>query len=205
MRERYMGTENLKEALGDETDQLVHKIVEQKPGGVIAGFPCQDISAANPNGASLDGDRSGLFWELLKTIRLVGFDFALLENVAALFTKRGRIAMGVILGELASIGYDIEWDCVSAEAVGAPHYRARAFILAHTRGTRGQRFFPQEIQRQPEFSWCKDVRRLEDFREPTDLYPSKLCGGGIRVTKRLHGIGNGNPPCIIRELTRGIK
>ena len=200
-----MGKTSIEEALADETDKLVHQIIEQKPRGLIAGFPCQDISLANPNGAALGGTRSGLFWELIKTIRLVAFEYVLLENVAALFTKRGRIALGTIFSELASLGHDIEWDCVSAEAVGAPHFRARAFILAHTGRTRGQRFFPEEIQGQPEFSWCKDVRRLEDLPDRPDLYPSKLCGGGVRVTKRLHGVGNGNPPCIIRELTRGIK
>ena len=200
-----MGTKNPQEALADETDQLVHQIIEQAPRGIIAGFPCQDISLANTNGAALGGARSGLFWELIKTIRMVAFSHVLLENVGALFTKRGRSALGAIFSELASIGYDIEWDCVSAEAVGAPHFRARAFILAHTGSARGQRFFPEEIQGQPEFSWCENVRRLEDLPDRPDLYPSKLCRGGVRVTKRLHGIGNGNPPCIIRELTRSIK
>jgi len=200
-----MGTKGIEEALADETDKLVYQIIELAPCGVIAGFPCQDISLANTNGAALSGARSGLFWELIKTIRLVAFRFVLLENVAALFTKRGQIALGTIFSELASIGYDIEWDCVSSEAVGAPHFRARAFILAHVGSTRGERLFPKEIQGQPEFSWCKDVRRLEDLPNRPDLYPSKLCRSGVRVTKRLHGIGNGNPPCIIRELTRGLK
>ena len=200
-----MGKKSTEEALADETDKLVHKITEQKPECIIAGFPCQDISLANQNGAALSGERSGLFWELIKTIRMVAPRVVLLENVAALFTKRGRIAMGTIFSELASIGYDIEWDCISAESVGAPHKRARAFILAHIGSARGERLFPKEIQGQPEFSWCQDVRRSEDLPVRPDLYPSKLCRGGVRVTKRLHGIGNGNPHCIIREIMRWIK
>jgi len=49
-----------------------------------------------------------------------------LENVAALYFR----GMGRVLGELAAIGYDAEWHCVSAASVGAPHRRDRVFIIA---------------------------------------------------------------------------
>lgn len=195
----------IKETLADETYILGNSIVEQGVEGIIAGFPCQDISLANVNGTGLSGERSGLFWELIDTFCLVRPRFLLLENVAALFTKRGRQAMGDILGELASFGCSVEWDCVSAASVGAPHFRARAYILAHDGRERGERFFPQQIQRQSEFSWCENVRSVEDLPRRSAIYPSQLCGGGVRVAKRLHGIGNGNPPCVIRELTKDIE
>lgn len=189
-----------KETLADETEQLVNRIAEYGVDGVIGGFPCQDISVANSDGEGVAGSRSGLFRNAIITYRLVGAFYLLLENVAALLTR----GMGEVLGALASSGCDAEWDCVSAGSVGAPHFRAREYILAYPRGTGGERKFPKKIQRQPEFSWCEDVRRLEDLPDRSDLYPSKLCGGGIRTTKRLHGIGNGNPPCVIRELTKGL-
>lgn len=196
-----MGKKNPEEALADETDQLVHQILERGVDCVIGGFPCQDISLANQDGQGLAGERSGLVWEAIKTFRLVGATHLLLENVAALLTR----GMGEVLGGLASGGCDAEWDCISAGAIGAPHFRARIYILAYNGGAGGERIFPKEIQKQPEFSWCKDVRRLEDLPERSDLYPSQLCGGGVRVAKRLHGIGNCNPPCVIRELTKGLK
>ena len=34
---------------------------------------------------------------------------------------------------------------------------------------------------------------------------SPFLGRNDGVAKRLHAIGNGNPPCVIRELTRGLK
>ena len=43
--------------------------------------------------------------------------------------------MGDVLGDLAALGYDTEWDCVPAAAVGAPHLRDRAFILAYAHGS----------------------------------------------------------------------
>jgi DNA (cytosine-5)-methyltransferase 1 len=49
------------------------------------------------------------------------------ENVAALL---GR-GIGRVLGDLAALGYDAEWHCIPAAAVGAPHIRDRVFILAY--------------------------------------------------------------------------
>jgi site-specific DNA-cytosine methylase len=49
------------------------------------------------------------------------------ENVPGLL---GR-GMGDVLGDLASLGYDAEWDCVPAAFVGAPHIRNRVFVVAY--------------------------------------------------------------------------
>lgn len=92
---------------------------------VTAGFPCQDISLAG-KGAGLSGDRSGLFWHILRTVRMVGRPKLLLENVAALLDR----GMGSVLGALASIGYDAEWHCIPASYVGARQLRDRVWIVA---------------------------------------------------------------------------
>jgi len=94
---------------------------------ICGGFPRQDISYAG-KGAGLPGKRSSLWWEMLRTIRLVRPRFALVENVAALL-KRG---MGRALGDLAESGYNAEWDCLPASAFGARHLRTRVFIIATT-------------------------------------------------------------------------
>lgn len=39
--------------------------------------------------------------------------------------------MGAVLGDLASLGYDAEWHCIPASAVGAPHQRDRVWIVAY--------------------------------------------------------------------------
>lgn len=102
------------------------RLVEEGSETVItAGFPCQDISLAG-SGAGLAGSRSGLVWPLLRTLRLVRPRVALLENVAALL---GR-GLDAILGRMAEIGYDAEWHCIPASAVGAPHQRDRIWIIA---------------------------------------------------------------------------
>jgi DNA (cytosine-5)-methyltransferase 1 len=93
---------------------------------ITFGFPCQDVSQMGPR-TRLAGARSGLFWEALRAVRVVRPRFAILENVAALL-RRG---MGTVLGALAEIGYDAEWDCIPAAHVGAPHLRDRVWAIAY--------------------------------------------------------------------------
>lgn len=101
---------------------------ELEPVDLIAGgFPCQDISFAG-KGAGLHGERSGLFFEAVRVVRLFRPRYVLLENVAALLSR----GLDEVLGTLASVGYDAEWDCIPAAAVGAPHIRDRVFIFGYT-------------------------------------------------------------------------
>ena len=43
-------------------------------------------------------------------------------------------ALGRVLGDLSGIGYDATWTVVHASDVGAPHKRARVFVVAHPHG-----------------------------------------------------------------------
>lgn len=91
---------------------------------IAGGFPCQDLSFAG-KGAGLAGERSGLFSEIVRVAGIIRPRAIVLENVAALYAR----GLDVVLGELAQIGYDAEWHCVSAASVGAPHRRDRVFII----------------------------------------------------------------------------
>jgi len=90
---------------------------------ICGGFPCQDLSLAGKR-AGVTGERSGLYREVLRAIRLVRPKFTLLENVAALL----GFGMGRVLGDVAEDGLDAEWDCISAGDIGAPHGRDRIWI-----------------------------------------------------------------------------
>ena len=93
---------------------------------ICGGFPCQDISVAG-KGAGLAGERSGLWHDFARIIRAVRPRWVVVENVPAL-TARG---LGTVLGDLAEIGFDAEWHCIPASAVGAPHRRERIWIVGH--------------------------------------------------------------------------
>ena len=94
---------------------------------VAGGFPCQDLSLAGKR-AGLDGERSGLFYELWRIVREVRPRYVFMENVPGLLTAGfGRGAR-----EVASSGYDLRWESVSAAAVGAPHIRERLWMVAYS-------------------------------------------------------------------------
>jgi len=116
--------------LGDITKITEESLAEANIGPidlVCGGFPCQDLSVAGKQ-AGIHAGRSGLFWELMRVVRLVGPRYVLLENVPALLSRSDW--MGAVLGALVESGFDAEWDCIPAQAVGAPHRRDRVFVIA---------------------------------------------------------------------------
>ena len=102
---------------------------------ITGGFPCQDISIAG-KGAGIHGERSGLWFEYWRLIRDLRPRFAIMENVGMLVHRGLR----EVLGSLAEIGYDAEWQDIRASDVGAPHRRERIWIVAYARNTRDNRF-----------------------------------------------------------------
>ena len=92
---------------------------------LTAGYPCQPFSYA--------GQRKGIederhIWpHILKGISILQPKYIILENV------RGHLSLGFkeVLSDLAQNGYDAKWGVVRASDVGAPHQRARLFIIAY--------------------------------------------------------------------------
>lgn len=87
---------------------------------IAGGFPCQDISAAG-RGAGIVGERSGLWKEFARIVREIRPRFVFVEN-SPMLVSRG---LGVVLGDLAALGYDGAYGVLSAGALGARHERAR--------------------------------------------------------------------------------
>jgi DNA (cytosine-5)-methyltransferase 1 len=94
---------------------------------VCGGFPCQDISTAGKQAGIKEGTRSGLFYELIRVVHLVRPRYVVLENVAAIVSN----GLDTVLGELAEAGFDAEWACIPASAVGACHQRNRWWLVAY--------------------------------------------------------------------------
>lgn len=127
-----------------EIDKYASQVIEQRFGVVnhgdlktinwadvepidilTAGYPCQPFSIA--------GDRKGInderhIWPYIKeAISILRPKYVILENV------RGHLSLGFdhVLSDLTEIGYDARWQIVRASDVGAPHQRARLFIVAY--------------------------------------------------------------------------
>ena len=96
-----------------------------RPDIICGGYPCQPFSTAGKRNGT-DDPRHLWPW-VREAISELRPKYAILENV------RGHVSLGlnVVLGEMASIGYDAEWQIVSAASVGAPHRRDRVIIVAY--------------------------------------------------------------------------
>lgn len=97
----------------------------ERPDLICGGFPCQPVSHA---GKRLAQDDPRWLWPWFRdSIRALRPRFVLVENVPGLLSA----GMSDILGDLAESGYDAEWDCIPAAAVGAPHLRYRLWLVAY--------------------------------------------------------------------------
>ncbi len=97
---------------------------------LVGGFPCQDISVAG-NQKGLNGERSGLWFEMHRLCCLVRPRVIVLENVPAILNN----GLSTILQQISEMGYDAEWIDLSAKAFGAPHLRRRWFLVAYSNRT----------------------------------------------------------------------
>ncbi len=88
---------------------------------IAGGFPCQPFSNAGKRRGK--DDERWLWPEFFRCVRALRPRFVLVENVPGFLQPHG--GLGELLGDLASFGYDAEWDCIPAAAVGAPHRRDR--------------------------------------------------------------------------------
>jgi DNA (cytosine-5)-methyltransferase 1 len=95
---------------------------------ICGGFPCQSISVAGNRVGITEESRSGIFYELMRVIRMVRPRFVILENVAAILNN----GLDIVLGELSQAGYDAEWSVISASSLGACHRRSRWWCVAYT-------------------------------------------------------------------------
>lgn len=97
---------------------------------LTAGYPCQPFSAAGQRKGT--NDPRHIWPSIAKAISILRPRLVVLENV------RGHLTLGFdeVLATLAEIGYDARWELVRASDVGAPHQRARLFIVAYAKGTR---------------------------------------------------------------------
>jgi DNA (cytosine-5)-methyltransferase 1 len=179
---------------------------------ICGGFPCQDISNAG-RGLGLSGERSGLWSEIARLVGELAPRFVVVENVAALL---GR-GLGDVLGDLASLGYDAEWHCIPASALGAHHRRDRLWLVAHPNGE-PERALPignaaafacpgdgsevlahaigerQPRQGQPVFAFCPATG---SYRQAVDAFASGL-GDLWRIEPAVGRVAHGVPDRLDR-------
>ncbi|WP_220814080.1 DNA cytosine methyltransferase [Pseudomonas paralcaligenes] len=102
---------------------------------VTGGFPCQDISLAgarygNKDKRGLRGERSSLFWEVIRIIKEIQPRWVVLENVVNLLSVNDCEDFEIVIRALADCGYVGCWRVLNAQYFGVPQQRRRIFLVA---------------------------------------------------------------------------
>ena len=178
---------------------------------VSGGFPCTDISIANNDPEGIAGARSDLWGDQFRIIRSLRPKYAIVENVSALLSR----GIGKVIGDLASIGFDAEWQVIPSSWCGTFHRRERVWILAYPKSERREAiafqgiFDPKDIPEKPKEwerfqSYAPGVDyRIERWKEIED----SVCGnddGDANQVDRLHILGNGQQPQIMYWIGKRI-
>ena len=142
---RHPGAPNL----GDITEVNWEEVPEVEI--LTGGTPCQDLSVAGGRLGMTDGTRSNLWVIMRKAIDVLKPKLVIWENVQGALSAQASSdleqdarhldspphlrALGRVLGDLDSLGYDCRWRRVYASEAGAVHQRARIFLAATRRET----------------------------------------------------------------------
>ena len=172
-----------------ECREYIELLREHRENLIISGgFPCQDISSAGKGAGITKDTRSGLWFEFARIIDEIRPARVLVEN-SPMLTSRG---LGVVLGDLAEMGYDARWGVLGAVDVGAPHKRERIWLLCSNSNMQS-RFTEQERQhKRPEklngcsrgkmatsFANSRDNRNVERVRKLREGEQASCGGAGL--------------------------
>ena len=170
---------------------------------ICGGFPCQDISYAG-RGAGLEGERSGLFFDAIRVVRELRPRLVCMENVAALLTR----GLDVVVGTLAEIGYRVEWHCIPAAHVGAPHIRDRVFIHAYrnsestlpvnAEASRGEGSIPDTESERLRKRWPRGIAGVGEGKENAATLADTI-GPGLEIEPRKPGDHGEEQPAAKRS------
>lgn len=170
---------------------------------VSAGWPCQPVSQAGKREG--EADARWLWPDVARLLGEIRPRWVLLENVPALLSpvRGGPAPFGRVLGDLAALGFDAEWELLSACAFGAAHTRERLFLVAYPAGVGcgGRRIFTAGATAL-EPAGCGAAPGRTGAAEPR---PGGVAYGVPNRTHRLRGTGNSIYPAVAEWIFRRIR
>lgn len=172
---------------------------------ISGGFPCQDISVAGKM-AGIKGERSGLWSEMWRTIRMVRPKYVIIENSPALLIR----GFEQVLCDLSKIGYDAEWQVISNISFGYPHKRERLYAIAYSNEIRLQSNVCEHRTSNSIFrKWSSN--QIDGYSMSQRIREMAACdvvrnGNGFRHwTHRVGSLGNSVNPTVAHYLFECIK
>lgn len=171
----------------------VRDIHDCEPVDVLAGgFPCPVVSQV----ARGRNTAPWLWPEFFRVVRHLRPRYVVVENVEGLlYAGRG---FGDILGDLASCGFDAEWRVLRASDFGAPHHRARVWLVGYPHS-----------DREPDLSLDAEAPRLPQLHGAVRGWPDPPVGVGVadglpNRLDRLGALGNALVPTIAEFIGQRI-
>lgn len=167
---------------------------------VSGGFPCQDISNSGHK-VGIEGSRSGLWKEMARIVREVGPRFVFVENVAALLDR----GMGVVLSDLATMGFDARWGVLGSADTKGHQARERVWIVADAQGIRRRAedikpgLLQKALEHRTRFAGDSCLEYATDSRgilRATKPGLVRVADGIPGQVDRIHAIGNAQDPRV---------
>ena len=179
---------------------------------ICGGFPCQDLSTAGKQ-VGFSGERSSLYGEMLRVIGECMPRYAIFENVTGLISGDKGRWFAKFLYDLAEIGFDAEWHCITASDLGAHHHRDRVWIIAYPCGSRSKVGMARQNVRQEgdtriSINLSNEIRRArrKPGMEGWSIEPNvgRVANGVPNRAHRLKQLGNAVVPQIPEAIGRAI-
>lgn len=154
------------------------------------GFPCQDISVAGKQKGLQEGERSGLFYEIMRLLAGRKKEdrprWLLIENVKNLLSIGNGFDFARLLLEVGGYGYSLQWDTLNSKDYGVPQNRERVFIVCYLGNIRGREVFP--LRRTDGENPCELKEITQGVSDAQRIYD----GGGLARTLKGESGGLGS-------------
>ena len=172
----------------------------RRPKVVAGGFPCQGHSVGGKKKGQ-DDARSALWKDMHRLTDDIHPDWVIIENVERL----RKTGLGIVLADLAKIGYDAEWHCITARSVGVDHQRDRLFLIAYPCGIRRDNgtWKGRQVQADKERKGEGNKKVWERCKPKSGTFRSILSRG--KIEERFDANANRRTAvCRLRRVTNGI-
>lgn len=126
---------------------------------IFGGIPCQPWSSIGPRTGV--HDKRNLWPSFRRLLVQIRPTFALIENVYGFIPFGG---LQYILEDIASLGYDAEWDVISAKAVGAHHIRKRIWVVIYKRDVANANCVSDK-------RWWESIQKNKSYGDIESLIP----------------------------------
>jgi len=186
-----------------------HQII--RPLILSGGFPCQDASKANPKALGLEGERTGLFFEMARMVGELEPEYVFLENVFNLL----NIGWERVLTTLADKGYHVWYTTLAASQIGYPYQGKRLLAVAFgpALGLRLEevRVFDEHFKNhlREKAQQNKGIsRKIGSLLQPETFADFHAATTGLSpylVPVQLHAAGNAIPPDFSEIIFQTIK